>query len=363
MTTSSNDTLPVLPNPFTPMAFLPPGLAYQVTVSVYFFVGATGVMIWDVLNNLYGDYLLLFKHRVSGPTVAYFLSRLGSLGFVLASTIYTTTPNGKCAEFEKGLDWMYPVAVACTSLLFFFRVKAVFDGNRYVTGFFAFMWLAVLGGSLTVTQGIVGRPIGPTKYCLNASLAPYLSSAAIIPLVNDTLIFLAITWKLMRNSYQSEYTVKDGLRTLFLGEYLPAFSRAVLQDGQMYYLTTVTSNLLTLIMLYVHAVPVAYRTMFTVPNIVIMNVMGCRVFRNTKLGHSTGESSKGPKEGGIFPLVMRPRRSGNGSRDLQDNTSEIGGGIEVTKTVELHDDYGFQANLNCGHVNRFDGSHHINGMV
>jgi len=48
--------------------------------------------------------------------------------------------------------------------------------------------------------------------------------------------------------------------------------------------TIVTTSLLTVIMLYVDAVPVVYRTMFTVPNIVLMNVMACRVFRHTKFG-------------------------------------------------------------------------------
>jgi len=41
---------------------------------------------------------------------------------------------------------------------------------------------------------------------------------------------------------------------------------------------------MTVIMLYIKDVPVSYRTMFTVPNIMLMNIMACRVFRNTKLG-------------------------------------------------------------------------------
>lgn len=37
-------------------------------------------------------------------------------------------------------------------------------------------------------------------------------------------------------------------------------------------------------MLYVPGIPPVYRTMFTVPNIAIMNIMACRVFRNTRFG-------------------------------------------------------------------------------
>ena len=35
-----------IPNPSTPMAFLPPEIAYQVTISVYIVVGAMGVCVF-----------------------------------------------------------------------------------------------------------------------------------------------------------------------------------------------------------------------------------------------------------------------------------------------------------------------------
>jgi len=42
---SSNTTasVPQLPNPHTPMAFLPPELAYQVTIAMYILIGSLGV--------------------------------------------------------------------------------------------------------------------------------------------------------------------------------------------------------------------------------------------------------------------------------------------------------------------------------
>jgi len=137
--------------------------------------------------------------------------------------------------FEKALDALYPVAIPATSLLFFFRIKAVFDRNQFVVGFFAFMWLAVLAGCITVTRGVTGINIGPTKYCLNAALEDYVAAAAIIPLVNDTLVFLAISVRLMANSHV-DYTVGRGIKTLAFGEYLPSFSKTLFQDGQAYYL-------------------------------------------------------------------------------------------------------------------------------
>ena len=130
------------------------------------------------------------------------------------------------------------MAIISTASLFFFRVRAIFDGNRWVVGFFAFMWLAVVAGMLTVTTGVTGAAIGDTKYCLNAKVESYVGAASIIPLVNDTLVFLAISYRLVTNSHM-EYKWKDGFRTLVFGDYLPAFSRALLQDGQRYYLSVI----------------------------------------------------------------------------------------------------------------------------
>ncbi|KDR73162.1 hypothetical protein GALMADRAFT_125223 [Galerina marginata CBS 339.88] len=333
----ASNASPQLPNPFTPMAFLPPDIAFEVTVASYILVGSLGVLIWDILNNLSGDYKLLTKHRVGPPTLAYFLSRIGSLAYVLGSTIFETAHAGNCATFEKVVCALYPVAIPATSLLFFFRVRAVFDSNKYVIAFFAFMWLAVLGGCITVTRGVTGINIGPTDYCLNAALENYVSAAAIIPLVNDTLVFLAISFRLMTNTH-IDYNIRSGVKTLVFGEYLPAFSKTLFQDGQVYYLTTVTTNLLTVIMLYVTAVPITYRTMFTVPNITLMNIMACRVFRNTKLGMSREPTissnsklmSRGETPTTIIPLSLR---KGNQSRAAPHK--EING-VEITKTIE-HD--------------------------
>ncbi|KAF8154858.1 hypothetical protein B0H34DRAFT_718261 [Crassisporium funariophilum] len=332
---------PTLPNPLTPMAFLPPDIAFQVTIASYILVGSCGVLIWDILNNLSNDYRLLTKYKIGLPTTAYFLSRCGALGYVLCSTIFETAAAGNCAVFEKILCGLYPVAIPATSLLFFFRIRAVFDRNYLVIGFFAFMWLSVLAGCITVTRGVTGVNIGPTKYCLNFALEDYVSAAAIIPLVNDTLVFLAISWRLMANSHV-DYNVRAGVKTLMYGDYLPAFSKTLFQDGQAYYLSTVTLNLLTVIMLYISSVPITYRTMFTVPNITLMNIMACRVFRNTKFGvfretmissskmMSRDDRTTAPS---VIPLSLRkgPNQSRAGDHDI---TLDSNGGVAITKTVE-----------------------------
>ena len=145
-------------------------------------------------------------------------------------------PIGNCVRVERVANYLHPLALASTALLFFFRVRAVFNRNKYVVAFFSFMWLAVLAGGLTTIRGVVGVNIGLTNYCMMTNVKPYyLASAGIIPLVNDTLVFLAITWRLMGHAH-ADNSIGTGFRVFAFGKYMPTLSKALLQDGQVYYL-------------------------------------------------------------------------------------------------------------------------------
>ena len=108
--------------------------------------------------------------------------------------------------------------------------------NKYVVGTFAMIWLGVLGGCITATQNVEATRIGPTNYCRsNSHRVSATSAAAIIPLTNDVLSFCAVTWRLARNA-QVNPTFRTGLKVMIFGHYLPVFSKALLQDGQRYFL-------------------------------------------------------------------------------------------------------------------------------
>lgn len=99
------------------------------------------------------------------------------------------------------------------------------------------MWLAVLGASLTVIWTLQGTHIGNTKYCTYVGFQPYGSSSNIAIAVFDTCVFVAISWRLLADapSDGGKRTSDSGILGLF-GRYLPHFSRALLKDGQKYYL-------------------------------------------------------------------------------------------------------------------------------
>ncbi|PPQ65076.1 hypothetical protein CVT24_003030 [Panaeolus cyanescens] len=214
--------------------------------------------------------------------------------YSLVTTIFDTAAiTHNCARFHKLLSIGFVMALPSTSMLFFLRVRAVYNQNPFIMVFFGVLWTTVLLSSMTPLFGTSGANIGPTKYCVVSRLEPYVASAAIAPLVFDTLVFAAITWRLMGNAH-IRCNLKTGLKTLMFGDCLPAFSRAFLQDGQAYYLKaksethtrtiTIFTSLTSVIMLYVPNVPPAYRVMFATSNVSVMNIMACRVFRNTKFG-------------------------------------------------------------------------------
>jgi hypothetical protein len=127
--------------------------------------------------------------------------------------------------------------VSSTALLFFFRVRALYGKNKYITAAFIIMWLGIVGGSLTVVTAINGVHIGNTKYCMFSGFKLYSSSANISIAIFDTCVFIAVSWRLLANSPVA--VPKDGSAPnvfYLLGRYLPQFSSVFFQDGQNYYM-------------------------------------------------------------------------------------------------------------------------------
>lgn len=138
---------------------------------------------------------------------------------------------------------MYHITISSTALLFFLRVRAIFQ-HKYITAGFFILWVAVLGGSLTAVLSLSGVHVGNTKYCTFSNFKSYRSAANITLAVFDTCVFISITCYLLTTqvSSKSEETTPKA-RFNLLGKYLPVFSRAVLQDGQKYYMYDMSPSL------------------------------------------------------------------------------------------------------------------------
>lgn len=144
-------------------------------------------------------------------------------------------PIGVCKHFETMGNVWYPIGVSCTGLLFFFRLRAIYNHDRIVVACFFALWLGLLGCTLTIPLGVLGGFIGDTKYCTETFIPNSAYAAILAPLIHDTLVFIAITWRLAHNAY-IDITLQEGLRVAVFGKYLPAFTKGLLLDGQRYYL-------------------------------------------------------------------------------------------------------------------------------
>lgn len=160
----------------------------------------------------------------------------------------------QCNRFIMMIGWFFVVAMPSTSLLFLFRVRAVYGNSKIIVYFFGILWLAILGLCAAIPFGIKGGTccflravsipdlrghsaahIGPTQRCINTEVASYISAPIALNAINDTLIFLAISFRIISFSVAGE-TGRDKLRSFISGDGLPQLSKGLLQGGQLYYL-------------------------------------------------------------------------------------------------------------------------------
>ncbi|KAJ6585783.1 hypothetical protein B0H19DRAFT_1110741 [Mycena capillaripes] len=281
---SGNHSSP-LADPESPLSSLPSELAAELKIIRCIWIGTTAVFLWDILDNLRADFLLLFRSRIRWAGVTYFVARYFLLVFLVGWTTFLTFPIGACREFERVLIILYPIVVPATSLLFFYRVRAIYAGSagfRAVTVLFSLAWLAELVAAIGVVFATGATNIGLTRYCVLSQLASYSAASCITQSIFDTGVFVAISYRLASNAYVA-HGWRDRFRVFFRGAYLPYFSRAMLVDGQMYYMITVVTNITATVMIYAPGISPTYRSLASPPNLMLCTLMACRVFRNTRL--------------------------------------------------------------------------------
>ncbi|KDR73152.1 hypothetical protein GALMADRAFT_251721 [Galerina marginata CBS 339.88] len=285
MTTPSD--LNPTPSILDPSAYLPPVLNFELTIETYVSIAALVVQIWDMLNNVNADYKLLTRHQLRLPTIVYFISRFSTLAYMLMVTIFETASIGDCEKLYKLIPWLFCIAMPSTSLLFFFRVTAMYSDYKSVVAFFFLMWLGILAGGVTSVLSVLsdaGSNIGPTRRCIGGTMKTFIWTGIIVPLVNDSLIFFAISFRLMLVGLGERVRIRDAVKVIIFGKDLPAFSKALLRDGQAYYLTTLGLTFTTTIIFFIQSMPIVYRTILAMPNFTVINIMACRVYRRTKSG-------------------------------------------------------------------------------
>ncbi|KAK0459935.1 hypothetical protein IW261DRAFT_1350393 [Armillaria novae-zelandiae] len=273
-----------------PLTQLDAASATQWKISLSLYAATLGGYLWDITVNLENDYQLLFKHRIAYPTVIYYTSRVFTLAYILTNFAARVADIPNCDAYGIALGICNVLSQTFTSLLFFLRVTAVWNRNRYIFFFFTFLWFGVIAGAITVPVGIRGAHLGTMGQCINVRVPEYDQLSVILPLIFDSCAFIAITYRIIMLTYINEETASGRLRAFF-GRGVPVLSRSLLRGGQQYYLVAVCGNVVCLVLVRVPSLPSVYRAMGTVPVFAIINALACIVFRKIKLGLITPDGT------------------------------------------------------------------------
>ncbi|KAJ7115151.1 hypothetical protein C8R44DRAFT_221494 [Mycena epipterygia] len=261
---------------------LPAYLQKQIDVSAYVFAGSTEAFIWDILNNLRSDYLLLFKHQINVASSTYITSRIASLVYIPGFTIFSIRRVPRLLSSRR----------ICNSLPLF--LPPARDMRQRPPGHHT------IRGSLARRLGLrtccplqrdFCRVRGPSQ-CLLVSLKSYIGMAGVMITVYDTLIFFRDLLLPTRELLGESAADAHGAVQSTLQRHQPAHLLEGTHPGRAdVQPITVASNIVATLMVYIPSISPVYHGLLVVPKVTLRTIMACRVYRNTKLELARGGGS------------------------------------------------------------------------
>ncbi|KAG6326436.1 hypothetical protein ID866_12653 [Astraeus odoratus] len=227
------------------------------------------------------------------------------------------------------------ISSATASYLFLKRVHTVYCMDRIATCVFSFLWLVGVGTSCAVFSGAVQDhiEIAYTKHCIRTKGSSALSVAYMDPILFDTLVYIAITWKIL-TTHRPEPR-QSCWKAFWRGEALPRLSRALLQSGQQYYLITTGVNMARFAYTLVPSLSPTLQVLLADPARSLTSVMACRVYRNLIIEALDSEVVVGGvlttpvfAEGRVvnvsLPMKTEPASVDGGSNDQRGSRASVG---------------------------------------
>ncbi|KAI6100593.1 hypothetical protein F5141DRAFT_306650 [Pisolithus sp. B1] len=219
---------PPILNPNVYLNYLLPSIASEYELDRNVNLATLGALIWDILSSISNDYRLIRVGKPSVVSFAYIMTRPASVVTVLLAVLLLTGPVSHCGAVSLGIVAFQVTSFAAASYLFLKRVHAVYFANKVVQHTFSFLWLVSVGTSCAAFAGADHNSleIADTKHCIRHQGWYALSIAFINPVLFDTLVYFAITYKILVTH------TGGGWKALCSSSALPHLSRAVLQGGQ-----------------------------------------------------------------------------------------------------------------------------------
>ncbi|KZP18477.1 hypothetical protein FIBSPDRAFT_1046172 [Athelia psychrophila] len=263
-------------------------VALRVQVADYVFAANFAAYVYDWLLSISEELEIVSRSGLSTSIVIYFLSRISQVTHLclLAVFLSALAPAENCEVLVVMLAACVLMSISCTSFLFFLRVRAVYLQSKYVTALFSALWLVAVSLNIllvTVVHAVHAPPaVGGYSGCIGTGAQSVsLPLAAIF--VNDTLIFLAISYRLTANA-MADGGLRSRLLTLVKGKGLFSLSQSLLQTGQLYYFSTLLYFFLNFAVIWIPFVPPGGQFILFTAHVGFTNIMACRVFRGVALG-------------------------------------------------------------------------------
>ncbi|TCD60435.1 hypothetical protein EIP91_010066 [Steccherinum ochraceum] len=301
-----NITPSTLPNPHTPLAWLPPDVAAQLEYAKLAILGISGAWIWDALLSSYDEYRMFRSHRFRYPDAVYALSRMfpGRIDHVC----YVES----CDVLSKIQGWIVAFQMSINSLLFFFRIRAVFVQQMAVVFFFAALWTALAATSILAPLSLRGSTIGNTGQCVPYRMKDAGAAGLIVSTVYDTLVLVAISVQLLSFYHVPPRSSKTAsLKTFVTGRGMGDIAKVLLRSGQVYYLVSDSFAIAAVAFIMSPTVPDAYANTSALFIAFITNGMATRAYRQLKMTQRDAPNPDAFPDISLFltPFIMPPKRA------------------------------------------------------
>ena len=97
------------------------------------------------------------------------------------------------------------ISLVCVKTFFYLRVIAVYSRKLRVVGLFGLTWLSTIAMTSTFYKTYGAVPIGPSHYCREVVNGNLLMGTLAVLLTNDSLIYIAITYRIYRIFLDHEF--------------------------------------------------------------------------------------------------------------------------------------------------------------
>ncbi|KZP20911.1 hypothetical protein FIBSPDRAFT_861052 [Athelia psychrophila] len=263
------------------LASAPSFLAQEaVAITAYCSVAVFTALVWTWALCVPEEVEIVQRKGLSMTIIAYYLSRLSTLGGCICSTLVNLDLPFHAAQFQTSILPFFWIAQASTGLLFFFRIHAVYTHSKSVRyGFFVIWMLATASPSLMLLYPNVQCHM-PHTHCY--IWGPITLPANGVVLVNDTLIFIGVSLHAYRNMTLDTSRLSHARRfkLLIQGHGLYKVSRMLLKSGQLYYGVIIGVQMCATITVFLG---LYYSQIIFLAYVALASTLACKVFRMVML--------------------------------------------------------------------------------